>query len=111
LAELEVQFITQLDGLLKRKVLTEDEFTKANETARSQKADLEARKSELSNLLQKVCVNKALVKRVPQAIKTFVEAFQSMDIRQQKAQLQTILKAANAHNDGRIELEFRGADS
>jgi DNA repair exonuclease SbcCD ATPase subunit len=110
LAELEAQFLSQLDGLLKRKVLTEDEFAKANESTRSQKADLEARKSELSNLLQKVRASEALVKRVPQAIKTFVEAFQSLDIRQQKAQLQTILKAATVYKDGRIELEFRGGD-
>ena len=39
------------------------------------------------------------------------EAFQSVDIRQQKAQLQTILKAANVYKDGRIELEFRDRDS
>ena len=33
-----------------------------------------------------------------------------MDIRQQKAQLQTILKAAHIYRDGRIELEFREQD-
>jgi hypothetical protein len=48
---------------------------------------------------------------VPQAIKTFVEAFQSLDVRQQKAQLQTILKAATVYKDGRIELEFRDSPS
>jgi hypothetical protein len=42
------------------------------------------------------------------SIGLFLEAFQSMDVRQQKAQLQTILKAARVYNDGRIELEFRG---
>ena len=31
LADLDTQFLTQLDGLLKRKVLTEQEFAKANE--------------------------------------------------------------------------------
>jgi hypothetical protein len=51
LAELELQFLSQLDSLLKRKVLTEQEFAKANETARSQKADLEARKEELTRQL------------------------------------------------------------
>ncbi len=107
LAELETQFLTQLEGLLKRKVLTEEEFATANRKARSEKADLEARKTELNDLLQKVRASEVMVKRVPQAIKTFVEAFQSLDIRQQKAQLQTILKAANVYKDGRIELEFR----
>jgi site-specific DNA recombinase len=108
LVELEMQFLTQLDGLLKRKVLTEQEFTKANETARSQKAELEARKEELNRLLSRARASEAMIQKVPQAIKTFVEAFQSLDIRQQKAQLQTILKAATVYKDGRIELEFRG---
>ena len=111
LAELEAQFLTQLDGLLKRKVLTEQEFAKANEVARSQKADLEARKEELSKLLSRARASEALVEKVPQAIKTFVEAFQSLEPRQQKAQLQTILKAAMIYKDGRIELEFRGENS
>jgi ribonucleotide reductase beta subunit family protein with ferritin-like domain len=34
-ANLEAQFLTQLDSLLKREVLTEVEFAKANEVARS----------------------------------------------------------------------------
>ena len=49
----------------------------------------------------------ALAEKVPQVIKSFYEDFQSLDIRQQKAQLQTILKAVNVYNDGKIELEFR----
>jgi hypothetical protein len=36
------------------------------------------------------------------------EAFQSLEPRQQKAQLETILKVATIYKDGRIELEFRG---
>jgi hypothetical protein len=49
-----------------------------------------------------------LIEKVPKIIKTFMEAFQSLDIRQQKAQLQTILKSAHIYKDGRMELEFRG---
>jgi hypothetical protein len=94
--------------LLKRKVITELEFAKANESARSQKAALTERKAELSELLKKERANGALIKRVPQEIKTFVEVFRTLDPRQQKAQLQTILKAATVYKDGRIELEFRG---
>ena len=108
LADLDTQFLTQLDGLLKRKVLNEEEFVKANGLARSQKADLEARKEELTNLLSKVRATEAMVERVPKVIKTFEEAFQSLEPRQQKAQMQTILKSANVYKDGRIELEFRG---
>ena len=108
LAELDLLFLTQLDDLLKRKVLTEQEFAKANEVARSQKAELEARKAELSKLLSKAKASEELIAKVPKAIKTFVEAFQSLEPRQQKAQLQTILKAAHVYKDGKIELEFRG---
>jgi len=34
--------------------------------------------------------------------------FQGLDIRIQKAHLQTILKAAYIHRDRKIEVEFRG---
>ena len=47
------------------------------------------------------------IESIPGEIKTFTESFQVMDIRQQKAQLQTILKVALVYRDGRIELEFR----
>ena len=103
--------MTQLDSLLKRKVITEQEFVKANETARAQKAELETRKEELSKLLNRAKASEALIQRITQAIKTFVEAFQSLEPRLQKAQLQIILKAANIYNDGRIELEFRDDSS
>jgi DNA invertase Pin-like site-specific DNA recombinase len=111
LADLESQFLTQLDGLLKRKVLSEQEFVKANEVARSQKAELEARRAELANQLKHARASEALVEKIPLAIKTFEEAFHSLEVRQQKAQLQTILKAAHICKDGRIELEFRGENT
>jgi hypothetical protein len=108
LEELELQFLNQLDGLLKRKVLTEQEFVKANETGRNQKAELEARKEELTRQLSQARASEDLIKRIPTAIKTFEEAFNHLETRQQKAQLQTILKAADIYKDGKIELEFRG---
>jgi site-specific DNA recombinase len=111
LTDLDSQFLSQLNGLLKRKVLTEDEFAKANDSARLEKADLELRKSELAKLLSRARASESMIERVPRTIKTFVEAFESMEIRQQKAQLQTILKAATVYKDGRIELEFRGEGS
>jgi hypothetical protein len=42
---------------------------------------------------------------------TFIQALTSLELRQQKAQLQTILKAAAVYKDGKIELEFRGESS
>ncbi len=47
------------------------------------------------------------VERLPSAVGTFLEDMQKLDIRWQKAQLQTILKAAHIYRDGAIELEFR----
>jgi hypothetical protein len=66
---------------------------------------------DLSNKLKQAKASEAMVERVPRVIKTFMEAFQGLDIRQQKAQLQTILKAAQIYKDGRIELKFRGDGS
>ena len=97
----------RLDDLLKRGILTEQEFTRANETARQQAKALEARKAELTDWLKREHDKAALIENVPRQIKSFLEAFEEMDPRQQKAQLQTLLKAAYVYRDGRIELEFR----
>ncbi len=97
--------------LLRRKVITEEQFAKANERANSQKDDLEKRKEELSKLLARARASEELIQRVPKAIKTFEEAFHSLEPRQQKSQLQTLLKAAHIYKDGKIELEFRGESS
>jgi hypothetical protein len=44
---------------------------------------------------------------LPGTIATFFEALERLDPRQQKANLQTILKAAYVFRDGNIALEFR----
>jgi len=46
--------------------------------------------------------------RIPAEIKTFLEDLEGLDIRVQKAHLQTILKAGYIHRDRKIEVEFRG---
>jgi len=46
--------------------------------------------------------------RIPFKIRSFLEDFEGLDIRVQKAHLQTILKSAYIYRDGRIEVEFRG---
>jgi hypothetical protein len=91
-------------------LVREQEFAKANEKARSEKTELEARNEELTDKLNQDRAGEALVERVPKVIKTYMEAFQSLDVRQQKAQLQTILKSAYIYKDGRIVLEFRGKE-
>jgi hypothetical protein len=107
LADLDVQFMRRLDDLLKRGILSEEEFGRANETAREQKRELEAHKAELSHWLKQEHSKAALIGNMPRQIKSFLEAFEQLDPRQQKAQLQTLLKSVHVYRDGRIELEFR----
>lgn len=73
----------------------------------SKRRCLEARRTELTTWLSQERARASLANTLPQSIKTFLGAFEGLDIRQQKAHLQTILKAAHVYRDGRIELEFR----
>ncbi len=73
------------------------------------KSELEVRKEAVSRLLGQAKASKALIERIPKTIIAFEEAFQNLELRQQKAQLQTILKSAHIYKDGKIELEFRGS--
>jgi len=107
LADYDSKFLSRLDDLLKREVLSEQEFAKANQSARVEKATLEARKEELKELVNKERSRTFLADQLPESIDSFLKAFESLDIRQQKVHLQSILKAAHIYRDGRIELEFR----
>jgi site-specific DNA recombinase len=107
LSKLEGQFLQHLD-LLQRGVITEAEFVKANESDRSQAGALEARRDELKAWVTAQRERISAAERLPGAIGSFLEDFQEMEVRQQKAQLQTILKAAYVYQDkSTIELEFR----
>jgi hypothetical protein len=106
LKQLEGQFLKHLD-LLKRGGLNEPEFGRANEAVRSQASALEGRREELRTWVDLQRHKVSVAEQMPAAIRTYVEDFQGMEGRQQKAQLQTILKAAYVYRDGRIELEFR----
>ena len=107
LSKVEGQFLQRLD-LLQRGVISEPEFVKANEAARSQVSSLEARRNELRSWVREQRERVSAAERLPGAIGSFLEDFQGMEVRQQKAQLQTILKAAYVRKDNAIELEFRG---
>jgi site-specific DNA recombinase len=107
LADSESGFLKRLDDLLKRKILSETEFDRANQAERERNARLEATRAELRAWLDKERDRTSLAERLPQSIGTFLEAFETLDPRQQKAHLQTILRAAHVYRDGRIELEFR----
>lgn len=65
-------------------------------------------KEDISDKIGRARATGDLIEKVPKAIKSFMEAFKDIDRRQQKVQLQTILKSAHIYKDGRIELEFRG---
>ena len=106
LAELESQFLKHLD-LLKRGILNDQEFQKANESLRSQRDALTAQKQELESWVAEQREKVSTAERIPGEIKTFLEDFQGMEPRIQKAHLQTILKAAHVYRDDRVELEFR----
>ena len=107
LTDLEGQFLRHLD-LLKRDVLSETKFSKANEVARSQTTALETRREELSSWLEERRARVSTAERLPGAIQSFLADFEGLDVRHQKAQLQAILKPAYVFRDDRIELEFRG---
>ncbi|MFC1954804.1 recombinase family protein [Chloroflexota bacterium] len=107
LADYDSKFLNRLDDLLKREVLSEKEFTQANQTARTEQSTLEARREELKELVNKERSRTSLVDQLPESINSFLKAFEALDIRQQKVNLQSILKAAHIHRNGRIELEFR----
>ena len=48
-----------------------------------------------------------LIRNAVDLLGPFLEDMQKMDIRWQKAQLQTILKAAHINREGGVKLEFR----
>lgn len=105
LARIDAQFGQNLD-YLRRGILNEPEFVKANNMARGQAAGLAERKETLARWVDEQKEKERTRDRLPGLIRTFLEDYQSMDPRLQKAQLQTILRAAHVRRDT-IELEFR----
>ena len=105
LTELDSQF-TQNLGFLRRGILNETEFMKANDMVRDQASALQARKESLAQWVDEQKQRAKTREEVPALIKTFLEDFQTLDPRLGKSHLQTILKAAHIRRDA-IELEFR----
>ena len=106
LAELENAFLDDLDRV-DRGIMTEPEYLKRQVVRReeqagllSRRADLEARKAAQQEFESQAAA-------VPIKVSSFLENFRGMDVRQAKAILQGIIKAAHVFNDGRIEMEFR----
>ena len=107
LEALDAQFMKRVD-LVTRGTISEEEFVRANEPLRSEKAALEARRDELQEWLLGESKKTSAAEEMPVKIDAFIKDFGSLDIRHQKAQLQTILKAVHVHKSEELELEFRG---
>jgi hypothetical protein len=71
IVEIESKFLTQLEALLKHKVLNDQEFARAHEVGREEKDNPEARKREITNLQNKAKASESLIEKVPDTIKTF----------------------------------------
>jgi hypothetical protein len=94
-------------ALLKKGVLDEAEFTRANAGRRTDRAALEKRIGELVAKERRADSHDKVVAELPGRIRGFIDGFEEMDARAAKGQLQTILSAIHVWNDNRVELELR----
>ena len=106
LAELEQGFLNDLDRV-DRGIMTEPEYLKRQEVRRQEQEEVQPLKAELEVTVQLQKDTEATVTTVPAKVQSFLEDFQRMDVKEAKAVLQSILKAAHVFNDGRVEIEFR----
>ena len=94
-------------ALLKKGVLDEADFTRANASRRTDRAALEKRIGELAMQQQRASQREKLIAELPKRVAGFVEAFESMDPHAAKGLLQTLLQAVHVWKDRRVEIEFR----
>ena len=106
LAELERGFLNDLDRV-DRGIMTEPEYLKRQEARRLEQDGLQSRKADLEASVAAHRDKEAQAAAVPVKVRSFLEDFRGLDVREAKAILQGILKAVHVWNDGRIELEFR----
>ena len=92
---------------LKRNLLNEEEFSKANAERRNERTSVEMRLAELREELHQTETAQESVNSLPQRISSFTESFEQLEVPKAKAVLQMILKGAYVWTDGRVELEFR----
>ena len=106
LVELEQAFLNDLDRV-DRGIMTEPEYLKRQEVRRREQEELQALKVDLEAAVAAQRDMEAQTAAVPVKVRSFLEDFQEMDVRQAKSILQGIIRAAHVWNDGRIDLEFR----
>ena len=105
LADLDSQF-TQDIGFMRRGVLNEQGFVRANNLAREQVSALQEQRETLVQWVNQQTEREETSERVPSMVKTFIEDFQTLEPRVRESHLQTILKSAHVRRNS-IELEFR----
>ena len=76
--------------------------------ARSKSIALESPREESGQWLEEQRNRVSTAERLPGAIQSFLADFESLAVRHQKAQFQSILKPAYVFRDDGIELVFRG---
>lgn len=106
LASLDQDFKKNLE-YLKKDLLSEEEFAKANTFQRDKRAATEARLADLRTDLEIAESQQASASALPDQIKSFVESFEDLETSKAKAILQTILKSVHVWRGGKIEMEFR----
>lgn len=92
---------------LKKNLLSEEEFAKANTFQRDERVNTESRLADLRSEVEVAENREANTSALPDQIKSFVESFDTLETSKAKAVLQTILKAAHVWRGGKVELEFR----
>ena len=106
LAGLESDFQKNLE-YLKKGLLNEGEFARANVLRRDERAKTEIRLASLREELASAESAQENTSALPSQISSFMESFKALEVRKSKAILQTILESAHIWRDGRIGLKFR----
>jgi site-specific DNA recombinase len=101
LAEVETDFAKNLE-LLKRGVLNEEEFQKANMARRDDRVRLTGLQTELTDWIARQKERQQTVGELPTRVRSFLKDFRSLDTRRAKALLQSILASAHVFKNGRI---------
>ena len=94
-------------AFLKRGLLNDEEFSKANAERRNERTSVEMRLAELREELHTAETTRESITSLPERIASFVDSFEQLEVPKAKAMLQMILKGAHVWTDGRVELEFR----
>ena len=106
LKTLDSDFHKNLD-YLKRGLLNEEEFSKANIERRDERTSTEIRLAELREEVHSAESSQDSIAAVPERVASFIGSFEQLETPKAKAMLHMILKAVYVWTDGKVELEFR----